>query len=626
MNDGYDRHDTAGRPSEGEYVLSLSDLFRVVWRWFWIIVLMAVIFGGAAVGYSISQVPVYESSLRMLVGQDSGISETPGDTIALQQLTQTMSTAANSRLVAEDVVEAEGLSEDADSLLGGLSVEPVPETQFIELSYYDTDPERAERIVSAFGAAFSEQISEVGTEAGGITARPWGSADSSGSPVSPNPVRDGFVALVFGGFLGLGLVFLVEYLDDSWNSPEEAEEISGVPTFGVIPQFVPSSRKALLSGSSRAPPKKTSGAYRAPSSPGAVEPYKAEYRDIARDSRVHWPFGFALVDMEGKVEDTNPALQFMLGYEADELKGESFTWFATHPHDAVSHEEVHKELIDGDREQYQTEKRLIKKDGQLMWARVTVSSMRDPDGEARFSFGVVDDVNGRKQLEEELKLSEESRRSSELRLKSVIEQLPVVAQTFTGEGFPIVTNAAWRDFWGHEGENGEAHNVFEDEGIRAAGLKPYIEQSVFDGKVVRTPPLRYGPVGNGGERWIQGSIYPILVEGERVVEAMLEVEDITENQLSEEVSKQNESELESLLIALEKSADERERSREECERSREELEENVARREEAEENLRRSTAERDRVEKSLEETWGMFHSIIRFVNGASQDDDGERRK
>jgi capsular polysaccharide biosynthesis protein len=38
-----------------------------------------------------------------------------------------------------------------------------------------------------------------------------------------------------GAVLGTGLVFLLEFMDDSWRSPEEAEQVSGVPTFGVIP-------------------------------------------------------------------------------------------------------------------------------------------------------------------------------------------------------------------------------------------------------------------------------------------------------------------------------------------------------------------------------------------------------
>jgi protein tyrosine kinase modulator len=37
--------------------------------------------------------------------------------------------------------------------------------------------------------------------------------------------------------LGVGLAFLLNYLDDSWQSSEEAEQLSGVPTFSIIPGF-----------------------------------------------------------------------------------------------------------------------------------------------------------------------------------------------------------------------------------------------------------------------------------------------------------------------------------------------------------------------------------------------------
>jgi capsular polysaccharide biosynthesis protein len=37
--------------------------------------------------------------------------------------------------------------------------------------------------------------------------------------------------------LGIGLAFLMEYLDDTWRSPEEVERVSGVPTFATVPEF-----------------------------------------------------------------------------------------------------------------------------------------------------------------------------------------------------------------------------------------------------------------------------------------------------------------------------------------------------------------------------------------------------
>jgi capsular polysaccharide biosynthesis protein len=56
-------------------------------------------------------------------------------------------------------------------------------------------------------------------------------------------LRNGLLAAVFGLMLGTGLALLMEYLDYSWRSPEEVEQISGVPTFATIPEFAVATRR-----------------------------------------------------------------------------------------------------------------------------------------------------------------------------------------------------------------------------------------------------------------------------------------------------------------------------------------------------------------------------------------------
>jgi len=55
--------------------------------------------------------------------------------------------------------------------------------------------------------------------------------------VSPDPLRNALIALVLGSLLGVALAFVLEFVDDSWDSPEEVEEVSGIPTLGVVPRF-----------------------------------------------------------------------------------------------------------------------------------------------------------------------------------------------------------------------------------------------------------------------------------------------------------------------------------------------------------------------------------------------------
>jgi len=54
-------------------------------------------------------------------------------------------------------------------------------------------------------------------------------------PVSPNKTKNLMLALLFGIFGGVGLCFLLDYLDNTIKGPEEVEKLTGLPSLGVIP-------------------------------------------------------------------------------------------------------------------------------------------------------------------------------------------------------------------------------------------------------------------------------------------------------------------------------------------------------------------------------------------------------
>jgi len=56
-----------------------------------------------------------------------------------------------------------------------------------------------------------------------------------GAPFTPNTRRNLMMALLLGLFGGLGLVFLVEFLDNTVKGPEDVEKLTGLPSLGIIP-------------------------------------------------------------------------------------------------------------------------------------------------------------------------------------------------------------------------------------------------------------------------------------------------------------------------------------------------------------------------------------------------------
>jgi capsular polysaccharide biosynthesis protein len=204
---------------EGEHSLSLQDLLRNVLRYLWVLVLVAITVVGMAVGYTMLQTPVYEASIKILVGQEQG-SSAPGslgnDVMGLQQLTRTVAELVNDRPVAEEVVRRLGLPMTAGELAGNLEARPLGETQVIQVNYRDPSPQRAQQVADAVGEVFSEQISEVSPSANAVTATVWERAEVPAEPVSPNLKLNIAVALLIVLTLDLCLVVLLAYLDRSW--------------------------------------------------------------------------------------------------------------------------------------------------------------------------------------------------------------------------------------------------------------------------------------------------------------------------------------------------------------------------------------------------------------------------
>jgi capsular polysaccharide biosynthesis protein len=238
--------ETYGRTYENEQAIAQTDLVRVIRRRVWIIVLVALVFGGLAAGFSFAQTPTYETSVLVLIGQKQAGKDVPtslqSNVQGLQQITQTVATAATTDPIVDGVVQK--LNLDSPTLPGTLSAEVITDTTFVQMFYKDTDPERAQRIVDAAGEVLSERISEVSPGTGSVTATVWQSATLPEAPVSPDPVRNILLGLLLGVMVGVGLAFLLDYLDDDWSSLEEVEKVSGVATLGVIPAFkIPKTRK-----------------------------------------------------------------------------------------------------------------------------------------------------------------------------------------------------------------------------------------------------------------------------------------------------------------------------------------------------------------------------------------------
>ncbi|GLR41742.1 PAS domain S-box protein [Mesorhizobium amorphae] len=119
------------------------------------------------------------------------------------------------------------------------------------------------------------------------------------------------------------------------------------------------------------------------------------FRRAMEDSAI----GVAIVGLDGRILQTNPAFATMLGYSREEI--EALTFFQiTHPDDLQIGRDTMIDLKAGKIDAFHFEKRYLRKDGTPVWAQLAGSVIRDEDnGRPLYLVSQIEDIDARKQSE-----------------------------------------------------------------------------------------------------------------------------------------------------------------------------------------------------------------------------------
>lgn len=121
--------------------------------------------------------------------------------------------------------------------------------------------------------------------------------------------------------------------------------------------------------------------------------------------------GVAHVALDGSWIKVNNKVCEILGYSRDELLKIDFQCI-TYPEDLNIDLTHVNQLIDGEADSYDMEKRYIRKTGEVIWANLTVSIVRLDDGTPDYFISVIEDIEHRKKIEADQKLLNEELRKS----------------------------------------------------------------------------------------------------------------------------------------------------------------------------------------------------------------------
>ncbi len=218
--------------------LDLKSLFNIVLRQWWILLVTTVVIIGAAAVYSFFiAVSIYQADTTIYVGrhQDPNSSLGYNDLLMGAQLVNDYRELVKSRMVSYRVINELGLEDiTATELAKSISVNSVKDTRLIEITAQHPDPQMARKIADKVAEVFSEVVVDVmKIENVQIIDR----AVMPNSPVKPNKMMNMAIAAVLGLMLGFGIIFVIEYFDDTLKTPEDVEKYLELPVIGTIPVF-----------------------------------------------------------------------------------------------------------------------------------------------------------------------------------------------------------------------------------------------------------------------------------------------------------------------------------------------------------------------------------------------------
>ncbi len=234
--------------------------------------------------------------------------------------------------------------------------------------------------------------------------------------------------------------------------------------------------------------------------------------------------GIAIVTPDGGYLQANGAFCRMLGYTEDELKALNSA-SVTHPEDLPHNLKIRGELLAGLRENYVLEKRYLKKGGEIIWARASVSATRTTEGEIDTLILVAEDIT-------EKKLAEEALWRQTAELKIIFDLLPAMIWVKDTRNVILRINQQAAEATGKPVEFLEGKSMPEVYPLEAA--KSYAD----DLHVISTATSKLGIVEKlrgpeGTDLWIQTDKVPIRDHSGEITGIVVMSQDITERKRTE---------------------------------------------------------------------------------------------
>ncbi|MCX6697798.1 MAG: PAS domain S-box protein [Methanoregula sp.] len=236
---------------------------------------------------------------------------------------------------------------------------------------------------------------------------------------------------------------------------------------------------------------------------------------------------------EGRFISANPAAARMLGYDSSEelistVKDIGSQVFID-PDDRVRF----IRLLEKDGFLKNFEVKCRHKNGNTIWGVLNIYAVGDADGNILYHDGTCQDITDRKQVEAEIRESEE-------RFRAIYDQSPIAIELFDTAGTLVHANPACLKLFGAENiQVLRGFSLFADPNIndeykaKLHQKEPVHYQGPFDFEKVKT--LNLYPTSRNGIIWLDVIITPLGNRADSITGFLVQITDITERKRAERI-------------------------------------------------------------------------------------------
>lgn len=219
-----------------EETISLKELVHTLkkrWSLIVIITLLAVMVS-AGISYFLIT-PIYQNSTQILVNQSKSEEKifNISDVQTNLDLINTYNVIIKSPVILDIVREELNVNESVEALTGKITVESQQDSQVVNITVQDESPVMAAKIANKTAEVFQKEIVDI-MNVDNVNILAKAIEDQEQAPIKPSPLLNMAIAFVVGLMASIGLVFLLEYLDNTIKTEQDIEKILELPVLGVI--------------------------------------------------------------------------------------------------------------------------------------------------------------------------------------------------------------------------------------------------------------------------------------------------------------------------------------------------------------------------------------------------------